>query len=513
MPNKSSSADFVPTSLLKSCSAVFSEVIARLANLSFRQGCFPQSFKQAHISPLLKKPHLDPNDLSNYRPISNLNNISKILERLFLSRLRPHILSSPHFNPFQSAYRKNHSTETALLSTLDDIFYSSDTGKSSLLVSLDLSSAFDTIDHNLLIDRLRVSFGVTGPVLDWISSYLSSRTQLVKINEYCSTSQPCPFGVPQGSVLGPLLFTIYVSPIASFLSSLGVRQHQYADDTQLYVEISRSDTVTCLRSLESALSTLSSWFSHNWLSLNPIKSESILLGTSQRNKTLDLPNGPCIAGTIVPLSSQIKLLGVTLDNSLTFRQHSNRTSQSCYYHIKSLRHIRQTLDTHTATLLAHSLVSSKLDYANSVLYRSPSSVILKYQRIQNALARIVLQADSRSHSSSLLRKLHWLPIHCRIHFKLATLTYKALSTGEPNYLAILFQHYKPTRDLRSSNCCLLQPPASGHLTPRTAFGSRAFRFAAPEIWNRLPHNLKTASSLSIFKHNLKTHYFRCPPPA
>ena len=110
--SKSSGMDFIPTSLLKACPSVFSELIARLANLSFQEGCFPQSFKTAQVSPLIKKPSLDPGNFANYRPISNLNNISKILERLFMSRLQQHILPSPNFNPFQSAYRRNHSTET-----------------------------------------------------------------------------------------------------------------------------------------------------------------------------------------------------------------------------------------------------------------------------------------------------------------------------------------------------------------------------------------------------------------
>ena len=195
----------MPTVLLKTFSVVFSELIAKLVNLSFQEGNFPSSFKVAQVTPLLKKTNLDQDNLANYRPISNLNNIAKLLEKLFLSRLQPHILASSNYNPFQSAYRQNHSTETALLCTLDHVFNSSDLGKSTVLVSLDLSSAFDTIDHTILINRLSTSFGVSGRTLNWITSYLSNRSQFVKVDNLSSPPQPCLFCVPQGSVLGPLL--------------------------------------------------------------------------------------------------------------------------------------------------------------------------------------------------------------------------------------------------------------------------------------------------------------------
>jgi hypothetical protein len=504
--SKSSGLDFIPTSLLKACSCMFSELIAKLANLSFAEGCFPQSFKSALVTPLIKKPNLDPTNLANFRPISNLNNISKLLERLFLVRLQPHVLNSPNFNPFQSAYRRNHSTETALLCTLDQVFHSADLGESTVLVALDLSAAFDTIDHTLLLTRLQSTFGITGTTLNWISSYLTNRYQFVKLGTLSSTPQLCTSGVPQGSVLGPLLFTLYVSPISSLLSRLGVSQHQYADDTQLYISLSRSNTSQQAHTLEYALSVLSLWFSHNWLALNPEKSESILLGTQQRNRTLDLSSVD-VAGAVVPLSDNIKLLGVTLDNSLTFRKHINHVSQSCYYHIKALRYIRHSIDTHSASLIAHSLVSSRLDYANSVLYGAPDSVIVKLQRIQNTLARTVLQSNYLAHCDTLLKQLHWLPIHTRIRFKLATITYKALSTSSPHYLSSLLSQHQPTRSLRSSDMHYLNT-----VSTKTNFASRAFRSAAPAVWNAIPLPVRTSPSLASFKRSLKTHYF-CHPPA
>jgi len=200
-PPKSSSVDFVPPSLVKSCAAVFAELIAELANRCFSSGCFSACFKHAAIIPLLKKPTLETSDPSRYMPISDLDFISKILEPLFLARFQPHILACSNFNHHQSAYRPRHSTETSLLSTLDTIYRASDFGFSILHVSLDLSAAFDTIDHVTLINRLRTSFGITGSVLSWLQSYLSNRTQSVRIGHHSSTPTRCTTGVPQGSVL------------------------------------------------------------------------------------------------------------------------------------------------------------------------------------------------------------------------------------------------------------------------------------------------------------------------
>ena len=225
MPSKSSSVDFIPTSLLKLCPSVFSEIIARLANLSFSDGIFPTMFKSAAVTPLLKKPSLDPDNPANYRPISNLNNISKIIERLFRSRFYPHVTSSPNFNHLQSAYRPHHSTETALLQTFNDIFCSADSSQPTLLVSLDLSAAFDTIDHSTLLSRLSTSFGVSGAALAWLTSYLTNRAQTVHIGSVSSEPSICLSGVPRGSVLVPILFSLYIPPIGQIVSDFGI-SHQ-----------------------------------------------------------------------------------------------------------------------------------------------------------------------------------------------------------------------------------------------------------------------------------------------
>ena len=202
-------------------------------NRSFAEGTFPKLLKTAQVLPLLKKPGLDRANPVNFRPISNLNTISKVMERLVMLRLRPHLQSSSNFNPLQSAYRVGYSTETAVLKMLDSFYSAIDDKKLTTLISLDISAAFDTISHDTLLKRLEVEFGVEGKALSWLQSYLTDRCQFVKLGRHCSRTVTCSSGVPQGSVLGPLLFVVYVSPVGDLIKSHGVSHHQYADDTQL----------------------------------------------------------------------------------------------------------------------------------------------------------------------------------------------------------------------------------------------------------------------------------------
>ena len=282
MPSKSSPLDIIPTSLLKSCVNTFAPIISRLATLSFDEGAFPKKFKRAQVTPLLKKDNLDPSQPVNYRPISNLSTISKIIEKLFLSRIRAHVESIPGLHTFQSAYRKYHNTETAILKILNDVYRATDNKMPTCLLALDLSAAFDTIDHRTLLDRLRFTFGLNGAALSWICSYLTERTQLVCLNGVNSSIYDCACGVPQGSVLGPLLFTLFVAPVSGVITSFGVSFHQFADDTQLYISVDPGDVRHSLGILDRCSCAVHNWFTHNGLSLNPTKSEILFMGTRQQ---------------------------------------------------------------------------------------------------------------------------------------------------------------------------------------------------------------------------------------
>ena len=238
----------------------------------------------AQITPILKKPGLDVDDPASYRPISNLNTISKILKRLFLARLAPQICKSPCYNIFQSAYRKFHKTETALLKLLNDVYHAIDGRKITVLIALDLSAAFDTLDHTTILLRLQRSFGITGSALSWLTTYLDGRLQFVKVGVARSSTLRSFFGVPQGSVLGPNLFSCYVAPIARLISSFGVQFHQYADDTQLYIGVWPANVAVTADILERCTTALEDWFdhmNHTWYSNTLVEEPNSMFGGIQ----------------------------------------------------------------------------------------------------------------------------------------------------------------------------------------------------------------------------------------
>ena len=231
---KSCELDPVPTACLMDCLDVLLPHITHVMNTSLSSGHFPPIFKSAIVRPLLKKPSLDQNCLQNYRPVSNLSFLSKVLEKIVLSQLLDHLTHNHLLNPHQSAYRQSHSTETALLRIVNDILLGLDNDKVALLALLDLSAAYDTIDHSILLSRLQTSFGISGTVLSWFQSYLLDRSQTVCVKGASSKPSVLSFGVPQGSVLGPMLFVLYTSPVSDVISRHAMSHESFADDTQVH---------------------------------------------------------------------------------------------------------------------------------------------------------------------------------------------------------------------------------------------------------------------------------------
>ena len=387
------------------------------------------------------------------------------------------------------------------------MYKSIEAGTSTLAVALDLSAAFDTVCHSTLLSRLQHSFGISGTALEWISSYISGRPHFIAAGGHKSSTQSLTFGVPQGSVLGPLLFTTYTSPTHHLVSTFGLAQQQYADDTIIYLSLEKSNPHCSLSNLENCLSALRLWFAQNSLTINPSKSVSTMFSTAQHISKLQTTGFKTVsvAGSSIPINKNFTTLGVTLDSTLSLTKHVKQTVRSSFYHLRALRHIRHVLTDENAKTIGAALIHSKLDYSNAILYGTSQENISSLQRVQNSLARIISNPSRPMPSAMLLSSLHWLPVKSRINYKIACLTHTALHDHQPTYLAQLLQPYNPPRSLRSSDQHLLT-------VPRTHFriSDRSFDVAAPKIWNSLPFNLRTLTSSSTFRSALKTHLFDHP---
>ena len=477
---KSCNLDPIPTALVKECADILVTPITNIINYSLREGSFPNCFKTACVTPLFKKPNLDRNLLKHYRPVSDLSFISKLIEKVVAKQLNNYIDSEGLSNVNQSAYRRLHSTESALLKIQNDIAASMDTGKAVVaLTLLDLSAAFDTIDHDILFNSLRDRFGVDGTVLRWIKSYLSNRKQKVKLGTCNSFSDAfsLPYGVPQGSVLGPLLFTLYTTPLSNIISNFNVTHHLYADDTQIYVALDDRNFDSSFAELTECLTCVQNWMAGVKLKLNPKKTEFIIIGDRQARESFINKFPTQLLGNSISPTDTVKNLGVIFDSGNTFTSHITNMCRAYYYHLKDLRCIRKFPSVDTAALLANSMISSRLDYCNSLLYGISKYNVAKLQKIQNALCRIVFRLDRTSRVTPFLQKLHWLPITCHILFKYNLITFKAIKFSQTIYLSSLIK----TSCLSRGNCLSLSS-----VSHKKAIGRRGFAIASPTKWNRLP---------------------------
>ena len=295
----------------------------------------------------------------------------------------------------------------------------------------------------------------------------------------------------------------YIAPIADVIKSFNVQHAQYADDTQLYIAL---DGACSLPVMNDCFNAVHRWFTLNGLALNPDKSEAIVVGTGARHRREGDIATVALGGNGIPVSRVVRTLGVAIDSTMSFDPHVANICKTSFCHIRALRRIRKLLTISDIKTVATAVVSSRLDYCNSLLYGMTDCNINKLQRIQNSLARLVTNSNSRCHITPVLAELHWLPVSARIEYKVALLTYKTMTTERPIYLNELLKLYKPARQLRSSSHCSLHDDGA-----KTVFGSRAFCHAAPTVWNALPSSLTDefqTMSLTVFKRHLKTHFYK-----
>ena len=335
------------------------------------------------------------------------------------------------YNTCQSAYRPGHSTETALLKVVNDLFLSINKGNISVLALLDFSSAFDTIDHSILVHRLHTDFGFTDTVLQWFSSYMTDHTNYVSLSNHCSAFAPVHSGVPQGSVHGAILFTMFIKPLSAFIDSHSIIHHSFADDLQLQMSAPPDRVSEILHSMQSCISDVKAWATANMLKLND-KTE-LMLVTSKRTKHLhNLPTSITIVNAQIPIKQSMKNLGFTLDCHLTMNAHVSKIARTCYFELHHLASKRRfQTSTATATLVSV-FVLSRSDNCNSLLFGSTHDVTSHLQRIQNYAARVILCLPKSSSITTHQKSLHWLAIKVRSTYKIACLCYHCHSSTVPS---------------------------------------------------------------------------------
>uniref|UniRef100_A0A3B3D322 Reverse transcriptase domain-containing protein n=1 Tax=Oryzias melastigma TaxID=30732 RepID=A0A3B3D322_ORYME len=335
------------------------------------------------------------------------------------TQLQSFLVENEVLEVYQSGFKSPHSTETALLRVFNDILRATDAGDHVVLVLLDLSAAFDTIDHNILLSRLRNVVGICGTALDWFRSYLADRTLSVSLSGFTSAAAPLSCGVPQGSILGPLLFSLYLLPLGSIIRKHGISFHCYADDSQLYVPINKNGS--SITALLSCLHDIKNWMALSFLSFNDQKTEVMVFG----------PSGSCDPskmdlGVLTPHVKQSVLnLGFKMDSDFKLDSHISSVVKSSFFQLRRLTKVKPFLSQQHFETVIHAFITSRLDYCNSLYFGISQSSLSRLQLVQNAAARVLVGARKRDHITPVLASLHWL--HFRVHFKILLFVFKSLS--------------------------------------------------------------------------------------
>ena len=355
----------------------------------------------------------------------------------------------------------------------------------------------------MLLARLYKRFGFRDTVLFWLESFLTDRTACVRVKSSCSHFSNISCGVPQGSVLGPLLFQLYVAPISDIVSEYGLKHIIYADDITIYVSCNVSNFCSTLLNVQLCIAHVVDWLISNRLKINVDKTVTFLCGPkcSISNFQFDSVN---ICGYDLPVMPQVKLLGVIFDRSLRFDAHVASIRRKCFLQLRNLSRVKKYVNDSNFITLIHCFVFSHIDYCNALLLSCKSSSLLKLQRTIYSAARLAKRLPRHHHNmSNVVKDLGWLGIHNRILFKLCCFVHRIVYGFAPSYLMSLISPASSrtcTSHLRSHSCIRLHCPISSSVRSRAAFC-----FSAPRFWNSLPTSIKCIRNFSVFKRHLKAH--------
>lgn len=480
--------DGIDNKILKLAAPLITETLTYVYNLCIQKSSFPLLFKQAKVIPLHKAG--DTNDPSNYRPISILSSLSKPVEKHIQNHIQAHLLNHNLLHENQSGFRPNHSCHTALTSLVEDWLSHINNNKLSAALFVDFAKAFDVIDHNLLIRKLQC-YKLSSDCIKLLTSFLCERTQSVCLNQEKSDPLGIKFGVPQGSILGPLLFSVYINDLPLHISE---PCEMFADDTTIHT--SNDNTTELASSLQKSADELQNWTELNHMALNPNKTETIMITTRQKRQNLTDSLPPIyICNQPIREVQEHKLLGITIDNNLSWNQHIANLSKNISKKTYQLSRIKHFLNEHTRKLYYTAHIQSSIDYA-STLWDSASGNIKKpLISVQRRAVKNVL-LKNKLHSNDFA-SLHILPLKERLEFNKCVLIHKILQGKSSPRLSNLF-----ARNLSRNNKKLNTP------IPRIDLYKSSLKYSGSILWNKLPLAIQQAKSNQTFKTHLMKHYLQ-----
>ena len=480
---KKPTLNLCPDFILKRIHNSIAPILCKIINSSFQNSVFPDSLKIANISPIFKQG--DPHDVSNYRPISVLSSFSKIVEKCMLSRLWKFINKFNILTPQQYGFIKGKSTEDAVVSLTEELYKNLNSYNHSIAVFVDFKKAFDTVDHQIMLDKLE-AYGIRGPELAWFASYLSGRKHSVKIKNYCSEFKNLSIGLPQGSLLSPVLFLLYINDLANL--SKNIFPIMYADDTTLC--FSNSCLTDLFNVCNSELSKFHQWTIANKLTLNVNKTNYMII--SNRISNYDpLAYNLYINQNPLECKSNVKFLGVILDNKLNFNEHIKYVCNKVSKSIGVINSIKSFIPLNVLKSLYYSFVYPYIHYCIAAWGGTWSTHLQPLRILQKRAIRVINKKPYLHPSNQLFHSSEILKLDDVYKLKLCVYLYKNdLIEGfnrshahQTRFYSLLLPNHQ-----RLTNC------------------QKSIYFAGPNIWNELPHETKESRSLKILKSGLKNHF-------
>ena len=488
--SKSTGYDGIPAKFLKDASSEIKGVVTYLINLSLIANKFPDEMKHAKVKPLYKKNKKT--EVENYRPVSILCILSKILERAVYKQLEEYLIKNDLLYSHQSGFRRGHSTDTCLINLMDTLHSSISEGDYVGMVLLDLQKAFDTVNHAILCNKLKL-MGIG--CVEWFVSYLSNRRQTVTVNKTNSSSGIVTCGVPQGSILGPLLFLCYINDMHL---SVQCKLFLYADDSALLVRGKNPSTIA--QCLSENLESCRDWLIDNKLSLHLGKTELILFGTKRKLKKVDSFYIKC-GDTIINSVERVKYLGLILDNDLSGVSIVNNILKKAGGRLKFLYRYSDILNEKSRKTLCSALIQCYFDYSCSSWYAGLNKGLKqKLQIMHNKIIRYILNLDGRAHiGCNEYDKLNMLNVSDRVKQLRLNHAHRIWKGSCPKYMTEYFDKISDT-DLR--NCT--RASANNFFLPRVkGQGMHTFFYSAIKNWNSLPASIKQIQNENTFKDKTK----------